>query len=132
MARGAALMDIRPTPSLSPNAAAGTPGAPAVQPQAWLRELEHARWQAQPRHRSAGPSQAGAPQSPDQGQQVHGAPHAQRAPQGSQQQALPRGTERANGNAAGPARDVLPRPVPFLTAAPAAQPLALPLAAQAF
>lgn len=58
-------MDIRLTPWVSQNAAALARPGPAVQPQAWMRELEHARWQAQPRLQPESPLRSGMQQGAD-------------------------------------------------------------------
>lgn len=124
-------MDIRPTPWLSQSSPAAAPTGPAVQPQVWLRELEHARWQAQPRHQPANAGQADGQPSAEPA--VHAAPAPGRAqgtpePLHEPRRGVPAETRSADSVfREGPARPLSP------AAAPAAfQPLALPLAAQAF
>lgn len=123
-------MDIRPTPWLSRSAPAAAPTGPAVQPQAWLRELEHARWQAQPRHQSANAGQAdGQPSAEPVAHAEHAPGQAQGAPQ---PQEARRGAPTETRGAASVPREGPARPLPIAAAPAASQPLALPLAAQAF
>lgn len=123
-------MDIRPTPWLSQSAPAAAPTGPAVQPQAWLRELDHARWQAQPRHQPANAGQADGQRS---GQPAAHAEHAlAQTLRPPQPQEARRGAPAEARNAGSGSRESPARPLPAATAPAASQPLALPLAAQAF
>jgi len=123
-------MDIRPTPWLSQSFAAAAPTGPAVQPQAWLRELEHARWQAQPRHQPASARQTdGQPAAEPAAHAEHAPRQAQGAPQ---PQEARRGAQAETRSAASAPSEGPARPLPTAAAPAASQPLALPLAAQAF
>ncbi len=124
-------MDIRPTPWLSQSSPAAAPTGPAVQPQAWLRELEHARWQAQPRHQPANAGLAdGQPSAEPAAHAEHAPGQTPGAPQPLQE--ARRGAPAETRGAASLAREDAARPLPTAAAPAASRPVALPIAAQAF
>jgi hypothetical protein len=124
-------MDIRPMPWLPQNAPASAPTGPAVQPQAWLRELEHARWQAQPRQQPASAGQTdGQPSAELPADAEHVPGRTPSAPQPLQE--ARRGVPAETRSAASVPREGPARSLPTAAAPAASQPLALPLAAQAF